>query len=260
MSTRFNVIKIASRIVFAVLAVLLLSASGVAWAQSSSLTMEQEKAVERVVRDYLRRNPEVIIEAIEALREKQQGSIEERVLKVIAARETELLKDPDTPIGGNPDGDITLVEFFDYRCGFCKRVFPTVLKLLKEDGNIRMALKEIPILGPESVYAAQAALASRNQGKYFKFHTALMKAKGGLTEKKVFLIATSVGLDVEALARNMEKQKPEIERMIKRNLRLADELEITGTPAFVIGDTVIRGAVDFDTLKQVVAEARAKEK
>jgi len=182
------------------------------------------------------------------------------VRKVIAARKIEMFRNSDTPVGGNPNGDITLVEFFDYRCGFCKRVYPSILKLLKEDGNVRFVFKEFPILGLNSVYAARAALASRSQGKYLEFHDVLMKSKGSLGKNQVHRLAKSIGLDVDALKKELKQKKTEISRIIDRNLKLAEELEITGTPAFVIGDDVIRGALTFEALKKLVADARAEAK
>ena len=124
-----------------------------------SLPAAEKKAIERIVREYILKNPEVIIEAIQSLRERDQQQAQERVRKTLVSRRDELLNDPLTPVGGNPKGDVTIVEFFDYRCGYCKRVFPAIQKLLNTDGNIRYVFKEFPILGPDSLTAAKAALA-----------------------------------------------------------------------------------------------------
>ncbi len=240
--------------------ILAVSAFGQARAQSLAFTPDQKTAVERMIRDYLRKNPEIIIEAIEALQRKQRSQVEANARSVIAARAEDLFGDPDAPVGGNPDGDVSLVEFFDYRCGFCKRVHPTVRKLLKEDGNIRFVYKEFPILGPRSVYAARAALASRSQGKYREFHNALMEAKGNLTQKKVLRLAVSVGLDKESLVAEMANREAEFGQILERNHRLAADLNITGTPGFVAGDVVVRGAVDYETLRSVIVQVRSKQK
>lgn len=227
-----------------------------ALAEEAVLSKAERQAVEEAVRTYLREQPEVLIEAIRILQKRQQEAATSEVGNVIAARGDELFNDPETPVGGNPNGDVTLVEFFDYRCGYCKRVFPTVEKLIKEDGNIRFVYKEFPILGPPSVFAARAALASREQGKYSEFHDALMKARGRLSEERVLQIAQSIGLDKSALLRALNRNEAEYDRLIARNMDLARALRINGTPAFIAGDVVVRGAADYDSMKAVIAQAR----
>ncbi len=174
----------------------------------------------------------------------------------IIGRQDELLNDPASPVGGNPDGDVTLVEFFDYQCPYCKRIFPSIQALLAEDRNLRYVFKEFPILGKESVFAARAALAARRQGKYLEFHTALMPARGKLTETRVMRLAEKAGLDVDRLRRDMADRT--IDAMIQRNLDLADGLGIFSTPVFIIGDTQVPGAVEIDTLKILIARARQR--
>ena len=168
----------------------------------------------------------------------------------------ELFKDPTSPVGGNPNGDVTIVEFFDYQCGYCKVVFPRIEKLLIDDSNLRFVFKEMPILGPNSVFAARAALAARKQGEkqYVAFHKVMMASRGSLNKASVFRFATDAGLDVERLKEDMKDDN--INDMIRRNLKLADALSINGTPAFVIGDTIVRGAVDLLKLKSLVERAR----
>ena len=167
-----------------------------------------------------------------------------------------LFKDPTSPVGGNPNGDVTIVEFFDYQCGYCKWVFPRIEKLLIDDSNLRFVFKEMPILGPNSVFAARAALAARKQGEkqYVAFHKVMMASRGSLNKASVLRFATGAGLDVERLKGDMEDDN--INDMIRRNLKLADALSINGTPAFVIGDTIVRGAVDLLKLKILVERAR----
>jgi protein-disulfide isomerase len=157
-------------------------------------------------------------------------------------------------VGGNPSGDITLVEFFDYNCPYCRRVAPTVTDLIEDDPNLRLVYKEFPILGPGSQFAARAALASRAQGKYSEFHETLMNAGRQVNEDSVIEIAREVGLDVDRLAQDMED--PAIEAAIARNLALANTLGITGTPSFVIGDEIVPGAVDRATLEGLITQAR----
>lgn len=245
-------------IVLAVFVLVAGPAPNKAFAQTETLTPAQRQAVEDAVGDYLRNNPEIVIEAINILRQREQAAETADARNVIAARGPELFNDTATPVAGNPDGDVTLVEFFDYRCGYCKRVFPTVKKLIKDDGNIRFVFKEFPILGPASVYAARAALASHGQGKYLEFHDALMASKGALTEDGVLRIADSVGLDRGKLLEDMNRNEAEYDRVFARNRDLAQALKINGTPAFVAGDVVVRGAADYASMKNVIAQIRSK--
>jgi protein-disulfide isomerase len=227
-----------------------------AMAAEDALSPRQKQAVEGVVRDYLTRNPEVLVEAIRALRAKQESEDRNKAQKNLASLRGELENDPTSPVGGNPRGDVTIVEFFDYRCGFCKRVFPTLMTLMKSDGNIRYAFKEFPILGPDSVVVARAALAvwKLDKAKYLAFHSALMNNRGELPERKVMKIAANNGLDVGKLRKIMAD--PDLEKMIRKNYQLAEALAITGTPAFIIGKRLVRGAIDLETIEQLVAEAR----
>jgi len=221
-----------------------------------SLSLAEKKVIEGIVREYILKNPEVISEAIQSLRERNQQQARERVRKTLVSRRSELLNDPLTPVGGNPQGDVTIVEFFDYRCGYCKRVFSAVQKLLNTDGNIRYVFKEFPILGPDSVTAAKVALAvwKIDKRKYEPFHKAMMPTKAALTESRVMKIVAGVGLDVKAVKKAMLGR--DIAALIEKNFALAQALDINGTPAFVIGDEVVRGAIDLAALKQLVSQAR----
>lgn len=222
------------------------------------LTPDQERAVERLVRDYLLTHPEIVGAAIETLRKRQEDAKRDAALATIAAHRSELLHDRDSPVGGNLRGDVTVVEFFDYGCGVCKRVHPIMARLIEGDQGIRRVYKEWPILGPESVFAARAALASRAQGRYLAFHDALMEARGRLDRDAVLTIAGRIGLDRERLVRDMEE--PGTMDAIRRNYRLAEALELDGTPSFVIGDVVLRGGRDLETMRRLVAAARARRR
>ena len=149
---------------------------------------------------------------------------------------------------------MTIVEFFDYRCPYCKQVLPSLQALLKEDQKLRFLYKEMPVLGPQSVTAAHAALAAERQGKYEAFHNAMMATKGQITDETVYKVAGSVGLDVERLKQDMSA--PEIGQALKTNLALADALNIRGTPGFIVGNHIVPGAIDLDALRNMVAEAR----
>lgn len=234
---------------------LLAGASAPAWSsQHNEFNTEQTEAIERIIRNYLLKNPEVVVEALENMREKQAQDDAERVRAVLQQKQDELVNDPGSPVGGNPKGDVTIVEFFDYRCPYCKRVAPSLARLMKEDGNIRFVYKEWPILGDMSVLAARAALAARKQGKYREFHDALMNARASLSEAVIFSLAEGIGLNVDQLKSDMDEG--EIDVIFARNMALASSLSITGTPAFVIGDQLIPGAIGFEALKLRVRLAR----
>lgn len=215
----------------------------------------QINTIEGVIRSYLRNNPEVIIDALRAYEQKQKRVAAAAVRERMAASRQELERSPDDFVGGNPDGDLSVIEFFDYRCPYCKRVIPQLVELREADKGLRFVYKEFPILGADSVIASRAAIASRAQGKYEVFHDALMSSRGQLNEKAVVQIAAEVGLDVERLLKDM--QTPAVSDVIARNYALAKALGITGTPSFVIGDAVVRGAVTGAELGRRVAEARA---
>lgn len=219
-----------------------------------AVSQPEPDAFEQRVRDYLLRNPEVILEALQILQERQRATEAENVRRTIAGRSAEILDDPAAPVAGNPSGDVTLVEFFDYNCPYCRQVAPTVTDLIADDPDLRVVYKEFPILGPGSEFAARAALAAEKQGMYGPFHHALMNAQERVTEDSVLGIARRVGLDPERLVRDMTD--PAIEAAIARNVELANALGIRGTPAFVIGDQVVPGAVDRSTLEKLIGRAR----
>jgi protein-disulfide isomerase len=210
--------------------------------------------IEKIVREYLLREPEVIYEALQELQRRQTEAAAARQREAIAANQSELLEASHTPVGGNPDGDVTLVEFFDYRCAYCRRVVSSMRALLDEDRNLRVVFKDLPVLGPDSVRAARAALASQRQDGYVPFHFVLMAADD-LSMEGIRAAAESVGLDADRLEADMAS--PEVMAAIEANYALANELGIEGTPAFVIGDQLIPGAVDKARLEQLIREARA---
>lgn len=246
----------AARTVFLAFLVTLVLAAVPAPAAEDALTPAQRREVGDIVREYLRQHPEVLLDAIQALRDKEEAKARQQVRETLQTRRDEIEKDPTTPFTGNAQGNVTVVEFFDYRCGYCKRVFPAIQAMLKADGNIRFVFKEFPILGPESQVATRAALAvwRTDRDKYMPFHTALMTARGTLSESRIFDLAEKTGLDVPALRQAMKD--PEIDKVLARNFDLAKALNINGTPAFVIGDNLIPGAVDVATLKHLVDQVR----
>ncbi len=240
------------------LLLLLLGAATAVSAQTASPPATPDvPAIERIIREYLLKNPEVIIEAIESLEKRRNESAQDAAKAMIAERRAEIFNDPEAPVAGNPNGDIAIVEFFDYRCPYCKQVVGPLAQLLKEDGKLRLVHKELPILGPDSLVAARAALAARKQNKYHPMHAALMRLRP-LDEASILKAATENGLAAARLKTDM--QSPQVEEALERNRKLARDLNITGTPAFIIGETLVPGAIDLKTMKSLVAEARAAKK
>jgi len=222
--------------------------------KAADMPTEQRQAIEGIIHDYLLHNPDILIEALRGAEDKLNREADANASKVLIERRSEIFDDPGTPVGGNPRGDVTIVEFFDYRCPYCKQVLPSLQALLKEDHKLRFLYKEMPVLGPQSVVAAHAALAAQRQGKYEAFHTAMMATKGQITEETVYKVAASAGLDIDRLKQDMSA--PDIEQALKANLALANALNIHGTPGFIIGNHIVPGAVELDTLKSMVADAR----
>lgn len=222
--------------------------------QAQSVPAEQRQAIEQVVREYLLAHPEVIVEAIEELQKRERADDDRKAKQGLAQNKSKLFNDPTSPVAGNPKGDVTLVEFFDYQCGYCKSVLADVQRLLKDDGKVKFVFKEYPILGPASVVAAKAALAARVQGKYEVFHYALMGHRGPLDEATIMKVAASVGLDADRLRKDMDS--PDVQQALGANLALAEQLGIRGTPGFVVGDRIVPGAIKLEDMKKLVAEAR----
>ena len=166
---------------------------------------------------------------------------------------SELLDTAASPSAGNPKGDVTVVEFFDFQCGYCKQVSPMLSELLRADPGVRIVFKQFPVLGPKSVTAAKFALAAARQGKYQAIHEALLSTEG-IDDAKLFLIAEGNGLDATRLRQDMASSAVADE--IEVNSKLGASLGITGTPAFVVGDTLVPGALDLNAMRQLIAAAR----
>ncbi|MEQ9641409.1 MAG: DsbA family protein [Alphaproteobacteria bacterium] len=211
---------------------------------------------EQRVRDYILANPHVIIEAVQRMETDQRVAETGELGQLIRANNAEILNDPATPVGGNPQGDVSLVEFFDYNCPYCRRVASTLIQIEESDPDLRIVYKEWPILGPNSEFAARAALAAHRQGKYVAFHKGLMLGSGLVDEARVVTVATEVGLDLDRLRQDMEA--PEVDESIARNRALARVLRIGGTPAFVIGDRLLPGAADAKVIRSLIEQARPR--
>ena len=206
------------------------------------------------VRDYLMANPEVLVEAMQELERRQDSQRDAIAQKGVAENQTELYRDPDSPVGGNPNGDVVVVEFNDYQCPYCKPAYQALKSVVGADGRIKVVYKDIPILGEASKVAALAALASARQDKHGAMHSGLMEYPGKLDREKVLEIAAAAGLDRARLEKDMAD--PKLKEIIDRNMMLASALGVRGTPAFVIGNQFVPGAIDADALRQLIADAR----
>ena len=214
-----------------------------------------EDRIKELVLEAIRENPGIVFEAAQLFEEQQQANQALVAAQVLATEREALERDPYAPVLGNPDGDVTVVEFFDYNCPYCRRVKPHMEALLAADPNVRVVYREWPILGEGSVFAARAALASRNQGKYEEFHWAMMELSGRAEEASVMRAAEDIGLDVVQLRRDMNA--PEIDEHIATSMRLSRAMGFSGTPSFVIGDSLAPGLIDADQMISLVNQARA---
>ncbi|MBZ9963111.1 DsbA family protein [Mesorhizobium sp. BR1-1-2] len=206
------------------------------------------------IHDYILAHPEVLVQALQSLDQRQREADAAEARKVLKEGADDIFRDKQSPVGGNAQGNVTLVEFFDYNCPYCRVMAPIMEQAVLDDPQLRIVYKEFPILGPDSVFAAKAALAADKQGKYGAFHKALYGAKTRVTEAVVLRIAAEAGLDVERLKADM--QRPDIKASIDRNTELAQTLRITGTPSFIAGGQIFPGATDLTTLKKLVDQAR----
>lgn len=220
---------------------------------SAEMTDAEREAFRAEVRAYLLENPEVLIEAMDVLQGRQEQSAAQRDLQMLSDNADRIYNSPGDWAGGNLEGDITVVEFMDYRCGYCKKAFADVEELVKTDGNIRFVLKEFPILGEASVLASKFAIAVRllhGDDAYKAAHDELMVMRGDVTAETLARLAEDLGHDAAAVAAKMDA--PEVVAIIEENHKLASLMEINGTPAFVIDQTMVRGYVPLDGMRQIV--------
>jgi protein-disulfide isomerase len=215
----------------------------------------RKNEIENTIRAYLLEHPEILIEMSQALQKKQAEAQRVKAQGAISTQQEALLADVASPVAGPAKAPVTIVEFFDYRCGYCKKVNATVQKLMAEDPALRVVYKELPILGPESNVAATAALAAHQQGRYVKFHNALMGSQD-LSLETILRLAGENGLDPARLQKDMDQ--PAVQEALARNRSLSEALAIQATPAFVIGDEVVPGAIDEAAFRSLIAKAKAK--
>ncbi len=246
---------------------LLVALAAITWFEFDGISRFQRPALhlapdapkdefERRVRDYLLDHPDVIMEAVSRFEARQRTEEESAGQKILKDRAEEIFRDPDSPVVGNPDGDVTLVEFFDYNCPYCRQMAPLMVQAEAADPKLRIVYKEFPILGPNSVFAAKAALAAHKQGRYAEFHRALMQVRSATDDARTLAVAGQVGLDGERLKTDMRDAA--IQGLIDRNVALARALHINGTPGFVVGDQILTGATDLKSLQAAIQEARDK--
>jgi protein-disulfide isomerase len=225
-------------------------------AGGSAFTDEQKKALGDIIKDYLVKNPEIMIDVQNALDEKSQKEQEAKLTSFMTENGKAIFRSPGSSVAGDPNGDITVVEFFDYNCGYCKRGLPEVQKLLQDDKKVRFVFKELPILSKGSEEAARVALAVKRQGKYWEFHQAMLGSKGHADAASALKIAQSLGLDMDKVKADMEGD--DVKNELKDDLLLARKLGINGTPHFLVGAKSIPGAPDdlHDQLEKMVSEYR----
>jgi len=225
----------------------------------TAMTDTERQQFRQEIRAYLLENPEVLMEAIAVLEQRQQQAQTADDSTLIATNAQALFEDQNSYLGGNPDGDVTVVEFLDYRCGFCKRAHPEVTELVNSDGNIRYIVKELPILGDQSVLASRFAISTlQNAGPeaYAKVHDALMEFRGEISQSSLKRLAKSLGLGAGQIMKAMDSD--DVSAVISENRALAQRMQISGTPSFVMGAQILRGYVPLDGMKEIVAISRQK--
>lgn len=226
-----------------------------AYAQKPMMTKGE---VQAIVKEYLVENPQVVVDALEAYRAKQEKEAEEKAKKAIEDNKTELFEMPTVPSVGPVDADIVIAEFFDYHCGYCKRMLPVIAKLLEEDKKVRVVFHELPILSKDSKQAAKAALAvfQLKPDVYFDYHSKLMNTPGKYTLEMLTEEAVKRGVDKATFEEAMKSDA--LDNALKSSAELAKNIGISGTPALVINDELVPGAIGYDQLKEMIAEIRAE--
>ena len=239
-------------------AALLIAVVAAAPARAQSFNDAQRGEIERIVKDYLVAHPEVLQEAMSEFEKRQSAAELEKQVAGVKQHKEVLFNSAHQVTLGNPKGDVTMVEFFDYNCGYCKRALSDMLELMKDDGKLRVVLKEFPVLGPGSIEAAQVAVAARMQDKsgkkYLDFHQRLLGGRGQADRAHALAAAKDAGFDMTRIEK--DSTSPEVKATIEENMKLAEQLGLNGTPSYVVGNEVVVGAVGLDALKQKVKTAR----
>lgn len=232
----------------------LLFAAPLARAQDAAFTPAQRTEIVKILRQALHDDPSILRDAVTVLQADDEKRDAADARAALVANRATLTHDPADAVAGNPQGDVTLVEFYDPRCPYCRRVLPTMQAIIAKDRNLRVVYKDIPVLGPPSVLESRAIVAAQSQGAYLKMQEALMKNPAQPSEQLIRDTAKSLNLNADKLI--ADAKSPATTARIQRNLELARQLKVNGTPVFVIGEQIIPGAVDRDQLEAAVAQAR----
>jgi protein-disulfide isomerase len=239
-------------------AVMLLVLPAAAQAPAETFSADQRTEIGQIIKDYLMAHPEIMTDVINELDKRQKEAEVEKHRTAVKENFATLFTSPHQVVLGNPKGNVTMVEFFDYNCGYCKRAMSDMLDLLKADGNLRFVLKEFPVLGEGSVEAAHVAVAARMQDKtgkkYLEFHQKLLGGRGPADKARALAAAKDAGFDIARIEKDM--QSPEVKATIDENMKLAEELGVNGTPSYVVGSDVVVGAIGLDGLKQKIEAER----
>jgi protein-disulfide isomerase len=243
---------------FIPLALALALGAAAAPAHAENFSEPQRSEIEKIVKDYLLAHPEVLQEAMSELEKKQQVAEAEKARSAVKNHSDALFNSPRQVVLGNPQGDVTFVEFFDYNCGYCKRALSDMVELMNKDPKLKVVLKEFPVLGPGSVEAAQVAVAVRMQDKtgkkYLDFHQKLLGGRGQVDKAKALAAAKEAGLDMARIEKDMKSD--EVSKTLEESMKLAEALGLNGTPSYVIGNDVVVGAVGLAALNQKIQAAR----
>ena len=223
--------------------------------KTQPISESQRESTETIIREFLLKNPIVVREAMQALQAQEEKEKQQLFANNLKAMKSDIYADSDSPSAGNPKGDLTIVVFFDYNCGYCKKTLPELKTLLSNDASVRIIYKELPIMSLQSQIAAKAALAAQRQGKYLEFHNALLESDSS-SDETIKSISDKLGLNYAALQKDMDD--PKINQALERNHRLATALGVNGTPAYLIGEQFIPGAIDSASLAKVMSDERAK--
>ena len=237
-----------------------ISIAGVTAASAQTFSEPQRGEIEKIVRDYLLKHPELLQEVMTELEKKQQTAEAEKARAAVKTHAEALFNSPRQVTLGNPQGDVTFVEFFDYNCGYCKRALNDMTALMSKDPKLKIVLKEFPVLGPGSVEAAQVAVAVRMQDKggkkYMEFHQKMLLGRGQADKARAMAVAKEIGLDMARLEKDMKSD--EIATTLQESAKLAEALGLNGTPSYVIGNDVVVGAVGLDALGRKIEQARTQ--
>jgi protein-disulfide isomerase len=240
------------------IAAVVLALGAVEPSRAQSFSGPQRGEIEKIIKDYLMAHPEVLQEAMAELEKKQAVAESEKARTAVKNHSEAIFNSPRQVVLGNPQGDVTFVEFFDYNCGYCKRALNDMVELMAKDPKLKVVLKEFPVLGPGSVEAAQVAVAVRMQDKtgkkYLEFHQKLLNGRGQVDKAKAMAVAKDIGLDMARMEKDLKSD--EVTKTLEESMKLAEALGLNGTPSYVIGKDVVVGAVGIAQLSQKIQAAR----